>query len=630
MEKLQTYFTELSTLFGYKYDDSFFDYLKSISVPNSTICGKEIKLGDGGWKCKDCELDTYSIYCNDCFIKEKHLGHKILFHPAASGFCDCGVSLTLKPEGFCDKHKGDYDNINDLMNFIKSSINEKLLNNINDIFNKIISLFIDKIKDLVDKKEKEENKEEKKEEEKKEEEKKEEKEEDEIYKMFDELEIFTDKLFKANLSLFYYFVLKFTENYPYETRHKCFSYDENKNLVTFIPKSKEEKHKCICPFMQVMIYILMKINTNQNTSSFFNLFFQTYKNKIITSLCFLNTFSELFYDKNLILFREMGYQLVNENLSVLVYQSQNIPFLENCFEEMLSVCDYFLKQKEYGKLMDITYRIYEIISYLPSRTTIDKINHNTKIIDIIIDICCVINNANFFENKIKFDEFQGDRYRSDLIEIEIFCLMTIICLIHIINFDNEEIIKTVFNKIFGKLFEFKTFKESLADKIFSPHLITFKCYSLFLNRYCFNYSMKHNCDLFDSFQHFLDIFPKAKELNEFIFNELINFFGFMISNLYLFFAYFGRGMYLYYINYFNIIFIIIKCDIALMKYLLTLPEIKSKFTISNILSLSEIDSSNTFLQSLLKGELNLNNIDTINTNEERNLKYNNSLLEFLY
>ena len=39
------------------------------------------------------------------------------------------------------------------------------------------------------------------------------------------------------------------------------SYDENKNLVTFIPKSKEEKHKCICPFMQVMIYVLMKRNT---------------------------------------------------------------------------------------------------------------------------------------------------------------------------------------------------------------------------------------------------------------------------------------------------------------------------------------------------------------------------------
>ena len=102
----------------------------------------------------------------------------------------------------------------------------------------------------------------------------------------------------------------------------------------------------------------------------------------------------------------MGYQLVNQNLSILVYKSQNIPFLENCFEEMLSVCDYFLKQKEYEKLKDFIYRIYEIISYLPSRTIIDKINYNTKIIEIIINICCIINNANFFENKIKFDVFK--------------------------------------------------------------------------------------------------------------------------------------------------------------------------------------------------------------------------------
>ena len=36
-------------------------------------------------------------------------------------------------------------------------------------------------------------------------------------------------LYKNNLSLFYFFTLKFTENFPYETNHKCFFYDENKN-----------------------------------------------------------------------------------------------------------------------------------------------------------------------------------------------------------------------------------------------------------------------------------------------------------------------------------------------------------------------------------------------------------------
>ena len=43
MEALNQYLTEFASLFEYKYDDSFFDYLKSISTPNLTICGKEIK-----------------------------------------------------------------------------------------------------------------------------------------------------------------------------------------------------------------------------------------------------------------------------------------------------------------------------------------------------------------------------------------------------------------------------------------------------------------------------------------------------------------------------------------------------------------------------------------------------------
>ena len=76
----------------------------------------------------------------------------------------------------------------------------------------------------------------------------------EIFDMLDNLEIFCDKLYNNNLSLFYFFTLKFTENYPYETNHKCFSYDENKKLITFIKSNKENKHICICPFMQIMIY----------------------------------------------------------------------------------------------------------------------------------------------------------------------------------------------------------------------------------------------------------------------------------------------------------------------------------------------------------------------------------------
>ena len=140
----------------------------------------------------------------------------------------------------------------------------------------------------------------------------------------------------------------------------------------------------------------MKRNTKQNSSEFINLFLQTYKNKIVTSLCFLNCFSELFYNKNFQSFREMGYQLVNEKLGIIVYQDSNAPFLENCLEEIYSVCAYFFEQKDYEKLELISYRIYDILAFIPNKVIIDKINNNLNIIKIIINICCLINNANSF------------------------------------------------------------------------------------------------------------------------------------------------------------------------------------------------------------------------------------------
>ena len=492
MEALQNYFTELASIFGYKYDDSFFEYLKSISIPNNTVCGKEIIKGEGGWKCEDCELYNNSIYCNECFKKEKHIGHKTSFDPVANGFCDCGVKSILKPEGFCDKHKGDFNNTKDLMNFIESSIKKTILDLINDIFNKIFLLFIDKIKAISDNNEDEEDEDEEVDE-----------NEGEIYKMFDSLENFGNRLYKNNLSLFYFFTLKFTENFPYETRHKCFSYEENKKLVSFIKKDKEKMHVCICPFFQVMIYALKKRKTKQNTNSFFNLFFQTYRNKSVTSLCFLNCFSELFYNNNLKKFREMEFQLIDENLSLIVCQEHNFPFLELCFKEIYLLCDYFLKEKDYDKLESLYSRFYLILNDISSGTIIGKIGSNEILLNIIINICCLPNNENVFENKIKFQIFQTNGYKFKLANIEIYCLRTIINLTHIINFDDKKIVDFIFNVIFEKIYKFKRYKESLPDKIYSPHLIIIKCYSLFLNRYCFNYSLKNQCDLLDSFKNFL-------------------------------------------------------------------------------------------------------------------------------
>ena len=596
---------ELASLFGCKYDDLFFKHLKSISVPNKTVCGKEIKEGDGGWNCKDCELESNSIYCNDCFIQEKHINHEVYYHPNASGCCDCGISKTLKPEGFCNNHKGDFINMKELMNFIMSSIDENLLNNINNIFNNIFLAFIDKIKNLVDGTNEEEK--------------------NELYKMFDYLEIFCQKLYENNKSLFYFFILKFTENYPYETRHKCFNYDEENNLVTYIKKDKNKKHICICPFMQVIIYVLMQRKTKQNSLSFFNLFLQTYKIKIVISLCYLYSFSELFNNENLDSFRLLGVQLINENLGQLVYQEQNIPFLEFCFEEIYNICYSFMKEKQYDKLELIYPKFYQLVNDIPNMAIIDKINSNVKIIKIIINICCLINYTNIFENNKKIKEFQNEGFEGRLINVETYSIFTIISLLHVINFDDDMVVKSIFDIIFEKLIEYKKYKESLTIKKYTPHLTTIKCSSLFLNRYCFNYSIKYDYDLYNSFIHFMNIYPKSKKLNEFIFKELILFFGFMTSQLYEFFTHF-KDMENYHKIYFNHKFIFIKCDITLFQYLLIQPEIKEQFNIQNISMLSDIKASNQNFLKLFNKDLNINNFYS----EPKNFQYINSLIEFLY
>ena len=153
MEKLMQNINEIAKVFGYEYNDSFFSYLKSISKPNKQVCNKEVQIGEGGWKCIDCELDSLSLLCNDCFnkSKERHKGHKYLFNPNSGGYCDCGDPNVLIKEGFCPDHKGPFTNSKDLMDFIKISFDEKLQDDINPLLNNIFLLFIEKIDNLFNK-----------------------------------------------------------------------------------------------------------------------------------------------------------------------------------------------------------------------------------------------------------------------------------------------------------------------------------------------------------------------------------------------------------------------------------------------------------------------------------------------
>ena len=584
MNELTTILNEISKLFGFDYNDSFFEYLKSISKPNKQVCNKAVKQGEGGYKCLDCEIDSLSLICCDCFNKnkEKHKGHKVVFHPENYGYCDCGDPNTIKKEGFCPDHQGPFTNEKSIMDFIKSCLSIEI-NQLNPVLNKIFELFIDKI-DKINKIEDEEEIISKM---------------DELFKMIDCFYQLCSKLYKSNLGFFYLVTLKCTENFPFETKHKCFNYNEEDKLITIIKESESEYHKCICPFFQILIQILLIKKTQYDSDNFFSLFIQNYKNKIISGISFFHTFINLHLNDNLTTFRGMAYQLFSDDLSIVIFEEKNKFFLENFFDECYKTIKNLIEDEQYEKIQNIIYNLLIILKYLPKAHLVDKISSNLKMFKQVIDILSLFNNLNYFKDCVHYDIFQRDGLQINLLNCEIFSLMISQILTFLLDYNNETHVKFIFDILIQKLIDFKTDKENLGEKIFSFHIIIIRIYSIFLNRFCFHYSIKNDWDLFDSFEYFQNLIPKSKELNEFLFKELINLFSFLIAQKYSYFYFFGEGMVLLFRNYFSGR-IYILCDITLMKYLLSISEMKDQFNLIEILQTSKIDTIlDFFLNQLL-------------------------------
>ncbi|CAD8120530.1 unnamed protein product [Paramecium sonneborni] len=69
-----------------------------------SICSGSLPLNILFYKCFDCSKEPTHVYCQECYVPEKHQNHVVTYHYSNGGCCDCGDTLVMKKKSFCAKH----------------------------------------------------------------------------------------------------------------------------------------------------------------------------------------------------------------------------------------------------------------------------------------------------------------------------------------------------------------------------------------------------------------------------------------------------------------------------------------------------------------------------------------------
>ncbi|KZV90083.1 hypothetical protein EXIGLDRAFT_794902 [Exidia glandulosa HHB12029] len=78
----------------------------------SGVCGHYSVEGETIHTCLTCDDDSPVDYCEKCYDRGQHVGHRVMTRPAPHGrcYCDCGTLANGKPLGpQCQKHKQEGD-----------------------------------------------------------------------------------------------------------------------------------------------------------------------------------------------------------------------------------------------------------------------------------------------------------------------------------------------------------------------------------------------------------------------------------------------------------------------------------------------------------------------------------------
>ncbi|KAF1335353.1 E3 ubiquitin-protein ligase ubr1, partial [Globisporangium splendens] len=71
------------------------------------VCGAIFTCDEIAYSCRNCQVDSTCVICQDCFAHSDHTGHDVYFQRTTAGSsCDCGDPHAWKRDSFCSKHPG--------------------------------------------------------------------------------------------------------------------------------------------------------------------------------------------------------------------------------------------------------------------------------------------------------------------------------------------------------------------------------------------------------------------------------------------------------------------------------------------------------------------------------------------
>ena len=577
------------------------------------ICLKLIK-NQGVWKCKDCQKNKESIYCNECWgnIRQKHInsGHKYEYiGDYICGTCDCGNLTNMEKEFVCSKHSKDsnseiisegdlqkkklFINIhkelfsqmtNYINNYINNEISKKDGNKVDNDFIKNINSFIDYISEL-------------------------------SFSSKALLNWITELLLKnypinnsnINHNCINIFDIITTQTHDLSNTYNRSRTSSESNMMNDIYPIN---NTCSCPFLRYLIEVWPnnKINTLLSFS-------QNYDLKLSIGILYLFLYDKLILkEKNdfsyiiqEFLFSEIRIKIIEHNyLLDNLLQSPKL-IIDNYISPLFSIKNNNSPEANelYLSLRKVVNNLkFDILNLLSPKTMNLFISKNTQFYLSLIDILANFHNINSIKEKVNNTQQEiNDSYNSVLIQTELSLLDIFTTMTSIIEFDAKDLIKIIFTYFDEKITK-KAYKNLTEDE-YSYHISLFRGFSIFLNRYCFFYATKNNVDITKGCEYIKKngLMPNYDECCKILFSELSKLFRFFAACGENLFIRYGEKMKLYEKTYYYTYKFVYR-DFSLMKYLIPHGTFEEFFSLSSekapIISLLYNENNNNINKENIK------------------------------